>query len=148
MRQALIEAEKAYSIYEVPVGAIIVHKNKIIGRGHNKRESLKDPTAHAEILAIKEASKNLGAWRLEACTIYVSLEPCAMCAGALVNSRIDRVVIGARDPKRGCCGSVENLLDHPSFNHRVQVEFGVLEDESSRIISKFFKELRNKKKGS
>lgn len=148
MRQALIEAEKAYSIYEVPVGAIIVHKNKIIGRGHNKRESLKDPTAHAEILAIKEASKNLGAWRLEACTIYVSLEPCAMCAGALVNSRIDRVVVGARDPKRGCCGSVENLLDHPSFNHRVQVEFGVLEDESSRIISKFFKELRNKKKGS
>lgn len=142
MKLALKEAEKAYSIYEVPVGAIIVYKNKIIGRGYNKRESLKDPTAHAEILAIKEASRNLDAWRLEDCTLYVTLEPCAMCAGAIVNSRIERVVIGARDPKRGCCGTVENLLDNPSFNHRSKVVFGILEDECSNIISKFFRELR------
>ena len=145
MKEALKEAVKAYSIYEVPVGAIVVHKDKIIGRGYNKRESLRDPTAHGEIIAIKEASQYLKAWRLMDCTLYVTLEPCAMCAGAIVNSRIDRVVIGARDPKRGCCGTVEDLTNHPDFNHKSQVEFGVLEDECSNIISKFFKELRNNK---
>lgn len=146
MREALKEAKKAYSIYEVPVGAIIVYNGKIIGRGYNQRETLKDPTAHAEILAIKEASKFLDSWRLVDCTMYVTLEPCAMCAGAIVNSRIKRLVIGARDLKRGCCGTVENLTNHPKFNHRLEVEFGVLEEECSSILSDFFKELREQKK--
>ena len=144
MKIALKEAEKALSIYEVPVGAILVYKGQVIGRGHNMRESLNDPTAHAEILAIKEASKFLKSWRLKDCTLYVTLEPCAMCAGAIVNSRIDRVVIGARDLKRGCCGTVEDLTNHPKFNHKVEVKFGVLEDESSKIISDFFAKLRKK----
>ncbi|HEY8363306.1 MAG TPA: tRNA adenosine(34) deaminase TadA [Tissierellaceae bacterium] len=146
MREALKEAKKAYSIYEVPVGAIIVYNGQIIGRGYNQRETLKDPTAHAEILAIKEASKFLDSWRLVDCTMYVTLEPCAMCAGAIVNSRIKRLVIGARDLKRGCCGTVENLTNHPKFNHRLEVEFGVLEEECSSILSDFFKELREQKK--
>ncbi len=145
MKKALEEAHKALSTYEVPIGAIIVHKGEIIGRGHNKRESLSDPLAHAEIFAIKEASKNLKNWRLMDCTLYVTVEPCPMCAGAIINSRIDRIVIGARDPKMGCCGSVINLLDNPKFNHRPIVEFGVLEEECSNIISNFFKEIRNKK---
>ena len=109
------------------------------------RESLNDPTAHAEIIAIKEASKKLNSWRLSGCTLYVSLEPCAMCAGAIVNSRIDRVVIGTRDLKRGCCGTVEDLTNHPKFNHKAEVKFGVLENESSKIISDFFSKLRNEK---
>ncbi|NLK44760.1 MAG: tRNA adenosine(34) deaminase TadA [Tissierellia bacterium] len=146
MREALEEAKKAYSIYEVPVGAIIVYKGQIIARGFNQRETLKDPTAHAEILAIKEASKYLNSWRLLDCTMYVSLEPCAMCAGAIVNSRIERLVIGTRDLKRGCCGTVEDLTNHPKFNHRLEVEFGVLEEECSSILSNFFKELRESKK--
>lgn len=146
MREALKEAKKAYSIYEVPVGAIVVYKGQIIGRGYNQRETLKDPTAHAEILAIQEASKFLDSWRLLDCTMYVTLEPCAMCAGAIVNSRIERLVIGTRDLKRGCCGTVEDLTNHPKFNHRLGVEFGVLEEECSSILSKFFKELREKKK--
>lgn len=145
MKEALKEAAKAYSIYEVPVGAIVVHKDKIIARGYNKRETLRDPTAHAEIIAIKKASEHLDAWRLGDCTLYVTLEPCAMCAGAIVNSRIERVVIGARDPKRGCCGTVEDLTNHSSFNHKSQVIFGILEDECSSIISNFFKELREDK---
>ncbi len=145
MREALEEAKKAYSTYEVPVGAVVVHEGKIIGRGYNQRETLKDPTAHAEILAIKEASEYLGAWRLNNCTMYVTLEPCAMCAGAIVNARIERLVIGTRDFKRGCCGTVEDLTNHPKFNHRLEVGFGVLEEECSIIISNFFKELRESK---
>ena len=145
MKVALEEAKKAYSTYEVPVGAIIVHKNKIIGRGYNKRETLKDPTAHAEILAIKEASEYLGGWRLIDCTMYVTLEPCAMCAGAIVNSRIDRLVIGTKDLKMGCCGTIEDLTNHPKFNHRLEVIFGILEEECSILMKDFFKELRNKK---
>jgi len=145
MEEALKEAEKAYSTYEVPVGAIIVYHGQIIVRGYNQKESLRDPTAHAEIMAIKEASRYLGAWRLMDCTMYVTLEPCAMCAGAIVNSRIDRLVIGARDQKRGCAGTVEDLTNHPQFNHRVKVEFGVLEEECSQILSRFFKELREEK---
>lgn len=145
MKEALKEAKKAYSTYEVPVGAVIVNNGEIIGRGYNQRESLKDPTAHAEILAIKDASKYLDAWRLMDCTIYVTLEPCAMCAGAIVNSRIDRLVIGTRDLKRGCCGTIEDLTNHPKFNHRLEVEFGILEDECSSIISNFFKVLRGNK---
>ncbi len=146
MKIALEEAKKALSIYEVPVGAILVYKGEIIGRGYNIRESSKDPTAHAEMIAIREASNHLDAWRLTGSTMYVSLEPCAMCAGAIVNARIDRLVIGARDPKRGCCGTVEDLTNHEKFNHRVDVEFGVLEKESRQILSQFFKDLRNAKK--
>ncbi|NLW39609.1 MAG: tRNA adenosine(34) deaminase TadA [Tissierellia bacterium] len=144
MKLALEEAYKAFSTYEVPVGAVIVHEGKVIARGHNKRESLKDPTAHAEMIAIRKASKYLNGWRLLGCTMYVTLEPCSMCAGAIINSRIERLVIGARDPKRGCCGSVINLVDNPNFNHRVEVKFNVLEEECSNILTSFFKELRNK----
>lgn len=147
MKNAIDLAKKAYGTYEVPVGAIIVHKDKIIARGYNLRESLKSPLAHAEIIAIREASEYLGGWRLPDCTMYVSLEPCPMCAGAIVQSRIDRLVIGARDYKMGCCGTVENLVDHPKFNHKVEVDFGVLEEESLELMKSFFKELRNKKKG-
>lgn len=146
MNEALNEAKKAYSTYEVPVGAVIVYKDKIIARGHNKRESLKDPTAHAELIAIKEASSYLGQWRLIDCTLYVTLEPCAMCAGAIINSRIDRVIIGARDHKRGCCGTVEDLTNNENFNHKPEVIFGVLEDKCSNILSDFFKKLRLLKK--
>ena len=128
--------------YEVPVGAVIVHKGKIIGSGYNLRETNKDPTAHAEIMAIKEASEHLGGWRLIDCTMYVTLEPCAMCAGAIVNSRIDRLVIGALDPKMGCCGSVEDLVRHNRFNHRVDLSVGILEEECSKLLKDFFKELR------
>lgn len=144
MKIALEEAEKALSIYEVPVGAIIVYKGRVIAKAYNMRENLKDPTAHAEIIAIREASKCLDAWRLTDCTLYVTLEPCAMCAGAIVNSRIDRVVIGTRDSKRGCCGTVEDLTNHPKFNHKAQIVFGVLEEECSSIISGFFAKLRKK----
>lgn len=145
MKIALEEAEKALGIYEVPVGAIVVYKGQVIGRGYNMREILNDSTAHAEIIAIRKASKYLDSWRLLDCTMYVTLEPCAMCAGAIVNSRINRVVIGARDSKRGCCGTVEDLTNHSKFNHRVEVEFGILEDECSSIISDFFAKLRRDK---
>jgi len=147
MEEALNQAKKAYSTYEVPVGAIIVYKNKIIGKGYNQKESLKSSLAHAELLAIKEASQYLGGWRLEGCTMYVTLEPCPMCAGAIINSRIDRLVIGTRDPKMGCCGTVEDLTNHPKFNHRPKVEFGVLKKECSQILKEFFYKLRkiNKK---
>ncbi|MBC8587341.1 tRNA adenosine(34) deaminase TadA [Paratissierella segnis] len=143
MRIALALAEAC--TYEVPVGAIIVYNDMIIGRGFNLRETLKDPTAHAEIIAIKEASQYLGGWRLENCTMYVTLEPCPMCAGAIVNARIKRLVIGSTDPKMGCCGSVEDLIRNSKFNHRVDVTFGVLEDECSKVLKDFFKNLRDKK---
>lgn len=145
MNEALKEAKKAYSIYEVPVGAIIVYKDKIIGRGFNKKESTNNPLAHGELIAIKEACEYLGRWRLTDCTMYVTLEPCPMCAGAIMNSRIDRLVIGAKDPKMGCCGTVEDFTNHEKFNHTTKVIFGVLEDKCSSILKKFFKELRNKK---
>lgn len=140
MREAIKEAKR--STYEVPVGAVIVHRGKIIGRGHNMTETDKNPLAHAELIAIKQASEYLGGWRIIDSTIYVTLEPCAMCAGAIVNSRIDRLVIGAMDPKRGCCGSVENLVNHPNFNHRVELTTGILEDECSNLLKNFFKDLR------
>ena len=142
MRLALEEAYKAFSTYEVPVGAVIVHNDKVIGKGYNKRETLKDPLAHAELIAIKEASNYLGGWRLIGCTMYVTIEPCAMCAGAIINSRIERLVIGAKDSKMGCCGSVVNLVDNPNFNHRVNTTFGIMEEECSTIMKKFFKNLR------
>jgi len=145
MKIALEEAYKAYSTLEVPVGAIVVHKGKVIGRGYNLRETLKNPTAHAEMLAIKEASEYLGGWRLIDCTMYVTIEPCPMCAGAIINSRIDRLIIGARDHKMGCCGTCLDLTNNASFNHKVQVTFGVLEEQCSRIMKRFFSELRKSK---
>lgn len=140
MKEALQEANN--STYEVPVGAIIVYENSIIARAHNLRETNQDPTDHAEIIAIKEASRALGSWRLLDCTMYVTLEPCPMCAGAIINSRIKRLVIGAMDPKRGCCGSVYNLVDNENFNHRVVLKTGVLEEESRKLLQDFFRKRR------
>lgn len=146
MKIALDEAKKAEEIGEVPIGAVIVKDDKIIARGHNKREILKNPLAHAEIMAINEASIALDSWRLLNCTLYVTIEPCSMCAGAIVNSRIERLVIGAMDSKMGACGSIVDLVRHDEFNHRVDLKSGVLEDECSNIMKDFFKKLRNKRK--
>ena len=143
MRAALKEAKKAYLLGEVPVGAVIVYDNKIIARGHNTRETKQSVLGHAEINAIQKASKKIGSWRLEDCDIYVTLEPCPMCSGAIIQSRIKNLYYGATDPKTGACGSVLNLFENP-FNHKVNVIGGVLEDECSRIIKDFFKELRQK----
>ncbi|AFS77118.1 cytidine/deoxycytidylate deaminase family protein, zinc-binding protein [Gottschalkia acidurici 9a] len=142
MREALNEAYKAERIGEVPVGAVIVKDEKIISRGHNMRETLNDPTAHAEIIAIKRASEVLESWRLIGCTIYVTIEPCSMCAGAIVNSRIEKVAIGALDPKMGACGSVINVVQNKNFNHRVEITKGILETKCSSIMKDFFKKLR------
>ena len=146
MKEAIKQAKKAYKINEVPIGCVIVHENKIIARGYNKRNLKKNTLAHAEILAIQKASKVLGDWRLEDCTMYVTLEPCQMCAGAIVQARIKKVVIGTMNPKAGCCGSVINLLDMKQFNHQVEVERGVMEEECASMMQQFFKELRNSKK--
>lgn len=135
------------STYEVPVGAVVVYRGKVIGKGHNRRETKKDPVAHAEIMAIQEASRYLGGWRLVDCTMYVTLEPCAMCAGAIVNARVPRLVIGAMDHRSGCCGSVEDLVRHPRLNHRVELRTGVLERECSQLLKDFFRELREGKRG-
>lgn len=145
MRAALRQAEKARKLEEVPIGCVIVHDGKIIGRGYNRRNTDKSTLAHAEILAIKKASKIIGDWRLEECTMYVTLEPCQMCAGAIVQARIPRVVIGSMNPKAGCCGSILNLLEEERFNHQVMVERGILEEECSAMLTDFFKELRKKK---
>ncbi len=144
MKIALEEARKAYNKGEVPIGAIVVQNNKIIGRGHNLKESLQDATAHAEILALRQAYKHTGGWRLTASTLYVTIEPCAMCAGAILQSRVSRLVIGAMDPKAGACGSILNLLNNERFNHQVEISRGILEDESANIIKNFFIELREK----
>ena len=133
-------------IDEVPIGCVIVHDDKIIARGYNKRNKLHSTLGHAEISAIKKASKALGDWRLEECTMYVTLEPCPMCAGAIVQARIPKVVIGAMNPKAGCAGSVLNLLEMDGFNHKVEVIRGVLQEECSIMLSDFFRELREKKK--
>ncbi|WP_156779904.1 tRNA adenosine(34) deaminase TadA [Ammonifex degensii] len=142
MREALSEAEKAYVRGEVPVGAVAVLNGEIIGRGHNLRETLKDATAHAEILALREAAKKIGDWRLEEVTLYTTLEPCPMCAGALIQFRVKRVVFGAFDPKAGAAGSVVDLLRDPRFNHQVEVVGGVLAEESGALLKRFFQELR------
>ena len=142
MKEAIRQAKKAYALREVPIGCVIVYDEKIIARGYNRRNTDKNTTSHAEINAIRKASKKLGDWRLEGCTLYVTLEPCQMCAGAIVQARIDRVVIGSMNPKAGCAGSVLNLLEMDGFNHKVQVERGVLEEECSIMLSGFFKELR------
>lgn len=146
MKQALKEAQKAYEKEEVPVGAIIVKDGKIIARAHNLKETKKDTTNHAEILAIQKASKKLNAWRLEDCEMYVTLEPCSMCAGALIQSRIKKVYIGTMDYKTGACGSVLNLLENYTFNHKVEYETGILKEECEKILQDFFKDLRKKKK--
>lgn len=146
MRLALKQAEKAAAIGEVPIGCVIVCDGVIVGRGYNKRNKNKTTLAHAEMIAIDKASKKLGDWRLEGCTMYVTLEPCQMCAGALVQSRIDEVVIGSMNPKAGCAGSVLNLLEVEGFNHQVKTTRGVLQEECSAMLSDFFKELREKKK--
>jgi len=142
MKEALKEAQKAYEINEVPIGAIIVRNGEIVGRGYNQKETMKDATLHAEISAIKDACVNLRGWRLPGCTMYVTLEPCPMCAGALVNSRIERLVIGARDLKTGACGSVLNIVQMEKLNHQINVQFGVLEEDCSNILKTFFAELR------
>lgn len=146
MKEALRQAKKAYALEEVPIGCVIVYEDKIIARGYNKRNTKGNTLAHAEIIAINKASRMLGDWRLEGCTMYVTLEPCQMCAGAIVQSRIPRVVIGSMNPKAGCAGSIINLLQMPQFNHQVEIIPGVLEKECSEMLQGFFKELRAKKK--
>lgn len=144
MQEALIEARKAYCLGEVPIGAVVVLEEKIIGRGHNLRETLIDSTAHAEILAMREAARYLGDWRLVGTTLYSTIEPCPMCAGALVQFRVQTLVYGARDPKAGAVDSVMDVVREPRFNHRVEVISGVLEEECAEIIRRFFRELRQK----
>ncbi|MGN0291056.1 MAG: tRNA adenosine(34) deaminase TadA [Lachnospiraceae bacterium] len=148
MRAAIREAKKAYALEEVPIGCVIVYEDKIIARGYNRRNTDKNTIAHAEMTAIKKASKKLGDWRLEGCTMYVTLEPCQMCAGAIVQARLDEVVIASMNPKAGCAGSVLNLLEVPAFNHQVKITKGILEEECSAMLSTFFRELREKKKKS
>ena len=146
MKEALKQAKKAYDKLEVPVGAVIVKDGKIIARAYNQKEEKKDTTNHAEILAIKKASKKLDSWRLTDCDMYVTLEPCSMCAGALIQSRIRKIYIGAIDEKTGACGTVLNLLQDYKFNHKVEIETGILKEECEAILKDFFKELRNIKK--
>lgn len=146
MKAAIREARKAYALDEVPIGCVIVSDNKIIARGYNRRNTEGNTLAHAEISAIRKASKKLGDWRLEDCTMYVTLEPCQMCAGAIVQSRMKRVVIASMNPKAGCAGSVLNLLQMAEFNHQVEIEKGVLNEECSTMLSDFFRELRERKK--
>ena len=146
MKEAIRQAKKAWKIEEVPIGCVIVYQGKIIGRGYNRRTTDKNPLAHAEISAIKKASKVMGDWRLEECTLYVTLEPCQMCSGAIVQARIPRVVVGCMNPKAGCAGSILNLLQVEAFNHQAELTTGVLEEECSQMMKSFFKELRKKQK--
>ena len=146
MKEAITQAKKAEAILEIPVGAIIVKDNKIIARAYNQKETKFDSTKHAEIIAIQKASKKLKSWRLSDCEMYVTLEPCSMCAGALIQSRIKKVYIGAMDEKTGSCGSVFNLLKDYKFNHNVDIEYGVCKEECEKILKDFFKKLREKKK--
>ncbi len=145
MREAIKQAKKAYALDEVPIGCVIVREDKIIARAYNRRNTDKNTLSHAELSAIKKASKKCGDWRLEDCTMYVTLEPCPMCAGAIVQARIPKVVIGCFNPKAGCAGSVINLLQMKQFNHQVEIVPDVLHDECSTMLSQFFKELRAKK---
>ena len=145
MKEALKQAKKAYAIEEVPIGCVIVHEEKIIARAYNKRNTKKSTLAHAELLAIEKACKKLGDWRLEECTMYITLEPCQMCAGAIVQARIPRVVIGTHNKKAGCAGSILNLLQMKEFNHQVELTSGVLEEECSEMMKQFFREMRKKK---
>ncbi|MCK5127480.1 MAG: tRNA adenosine(34) deaminase TadA [candidate division Zixibacteria bacterium] len=147
MRQALIEANKAYEIDEVPVGAVITLDNRIIGRGHNQTQQLKDPTAHAEMIAITSACDTIGDWRLENAIMYCTLEPCSMCAGAAVLARIKKIYFGASDPKFGACGSIFNIPVDPRINHRIELVGGVMADEVAELMREFFRKIRNAKGG-
>lgn len=144
MKEAIRQAKKAYALGEVPIGCVIVYQDKIIGRGYNRRNTDKSTLSHAEITAIRKASRNIGDWRLEECSLYVTLEPCQMCSGAIVQARITEVIMGSMNPKAGCGGSILNLLEMPQFNHQVQVTRGVLEEECSTLLTCFFKELRER----
>lgn len=146
MKEAIRQAKKAYAIGEVPIGSVIVYEDKIIGRGYNRRTTDKNTLAHAELIAIRKAGKKMGDWRLEGCTMYVTLEPCQMCSGAIVQSRMSRVVVGCMNPKAGCAGSILNLLQMEEFNHQVELETGVLGEACSQMMKTFFKELRESKK--
>lgn len=146
MKEAIRQARKAWKLQEVPIGCVIEKDGKIIARGYNRRNTDKNTLAHAELLAIRKASRVVGDWRLEDCTMYITLEPCQMCAGAIVQARIPRIVIGSRNPKAGCAGSVLNLLQVPQFNHQVELTEGVLEEECSAMLSDFFKELRDRRR--
>lgn len=144
MREAIRQAKKAYALGEVPIGCVIVYQDKIIGRGYNRRNTDKNTLAHAEITAINKASRKMKDWRLEGCTLYVTLEPCQMCSGAIVQARITETVIGAMNPKAGCGGSILNILEMPAFNHQVTVRRGILEEECTQLLKTFFKELRER----
>ena len=146
MKEAIRQAKKACALEEVPIGCVIVHEGKIIARGYNRRNTDKNTLSHAELNAIRKASKKLGDWRLEECTMYVTLEPCPMCAGANVQARIPEVVIGAMNPKAGCAGSIINLLQMDRLNHRVRMETGIMEEDCQKLLKHFFKDLRQKKK--
>ncbi len=146
MKEALKQARKAYKLGEVPIGCVIVYGDKIIARGYNRRKTDKNTLSHAELQAIRKASRVMGDWRLEECDMYVTLEPCQMCSGAIVQARIPRVVIGCMNPKAGCAGSILNLLQMPQFNHQVEIVRGVMEEECSSVLKNFFKELRVKVK--
>lgn len=145
MKEAIRQARKAWKLKEVPIGCVIVKEGRVIARGYNRRNTDKNTLAHAELLAIKKASRVLGDWRLEECTMYITLEPCQMCAGAIVQARIPRVVIGSRNPKAGCAGSVLNLLNVPQFNHQVELTEGVLKEACSDMLKDFFRELREQR---
>ena len=146
MKEAIRQAKKAAKLGEVPIGCVIVYENRIIGRGYNRRNTDKSTLSHAEITAIRRASKIMGDWRLEDCTLYVTLEPCQMCSGAIIQARIPRVVMGCRNPKAGCAGSILNLLKVPEFNHQAEITEGILEEECSMMLKNFFKDLRKRLK--
>lgn len=146
MKMALKQAQKAMELGEVPIGCVIVYEDKVIGRGYNRRNTDKNTLSHAEITAINKASKKVGDWRLEGCTLYVTLEPCQMCSGAIVQARIDRVVIGTMNPKAGCAGSILNILQMKEFNHQVEITQGILSEECTQILTDFFKDLRIRNK--
>lgn len=146
MKEAIRQAKRAAKLGEVPIGCVIVCQDRIIGRGYNRRNTDKSTLSHAEITAIKRASKNMGDWRLEECTLYVTLEPCQMCSGAIVQARIPRVVMGCRNPKAGCAGSILNLLQMPEFNHQVEITEGIRGEECSQMLKTFFKDLRRRLK--
>lgn len=147
MQEALAEAREAFNMGEVPIGAVLVREGKVIARGHNLKETLGDPTAHGEIIALREGARALGSWRLTGTTLYVTVEPCPMCAGALLQARVEKLVFGARDPKAGVCGSLYDLVRDERFNHRMEVVEGVLEGPCASLMRVFFRALRGSKKG-
>ena len=144
MKQALIQADKAFKSEEIPVGAVVIREDKVIGRAYNQREQLNDPTAHAEIIAITAAANTLGDWRLNGCTLYVTKEPCSMCAGAIINARLDMIVFGCYDEAEGCCGSLYQLCGDPRFKTKVSVMGGVMENQSLNLLKEFFNSRRKK----